>query len=200
MRIPLLLVAGMFSFGALFLPADAGEPTEKIKSVADQVLAALNDPSLSDTEREVRIRQAIDRRFNWPGLCRRCLARNWRKRTGKERKEFVRLFTELAASIYLNKFERFHASLKEIKYTGEKLDGNYALVKAVFVSTKGVEVPVSYKVRLLGNDWRIYDVNIEGVSLVKNCRDQLNAIIAKSGYEGLITNLKQKIQENKRKK
>jgi phospholipid transport system substrate-binding protein len=178
------------------LPGLAGEPTDQIKQTTDKILSIITNPALKPpsktAEREKLIRQAVDERFDWEEMARRALATHWAKRTLEERKEFVRLFADLLERTYKKKVEDY--SGEKVLYEGETKDGDYATVKVKIVSKKNKDIPVEYRLKKEGNDWFVYDVSIEGVSLVNNYRTQFNSIIVQSSYENLTKRLKEKVE------
>ena len=188
----LVLVAG----GATL--AWAGEPTEKIKATTDKILGVVRDPALKgaakEKERRAMIRKAVDERFDWNEMARRSLARHWEGRTEDEKKEFVPLYADLVDRAYMSKVEGY--SGEKVKYEGETVDGDYATVNVRIMTQKGQEISVEYRLRKKGNDWLIYDVSIEGVSLVNNYRTQFNSIISQSSYASLVKQLKTKVASN----
>jgi phospholipid transport system substrate-binding protein len=186
----------LFLFLAIGFPTNgwAGEPTEKVKQTTDKILSIVTDPSLKNPskaqERKKSIRKAVDERFDWEEMARRSLARYWDQRTDQEKKEFVRLFGELLERTYMNKVEGY--SGEKVQYEGETLESEYAVVKVKIVTRKNVDIPVEYRLHKKGNDWLVYDISIEGVSLVNNYRTQFNSIISQSSYENLVRKLKEK--------
>ena len=182
----------------LAVPGLAGEPTDHIKMTIDKVIAILADPDLQApemaTERRRLIRLAADERFDWREMSRRALARHWKKRTDEEKKEFVPLFADLLERTYMNRVENY--SGENVIYDGEKVKGNYSLVSVKVSTSKDAEIPVQYRLQKKGDEWLIYDVSIEGVSLVNNYRTQFNSIILRSSYEGLVEKLKEKTAKN----
>lgn len=179
------------------LPGLAGEPTDQIKQTTDKILSIITNPALKPpsktAEREKLIRQAVDERFDWEEMARRALATHWAKRTLEERKEFVRLFADLLERTYKKKVEDY--SGEKVLYEGETKDRDYATVKVKIATKKDKDIPVEYRLKKEGNDWFVYDVSIEGVSLVNNYRTQFNSIIVQSSYENLIKRLKDKAEE-----
>lgn len=175
----------------------AGEPTEKIRQTTDKILSIVTDPSLKDPskaqEREKLIRRAVDEQFDWEEMARRSLATHWAKRTAEERKEFVRLFADLLERTYMRKVEDY--SGEKVLYEGETKGGDYVKVKVKIVTKKNKDIHVEYRLKKEGNDWFIYDVSIEGVSLVNNYRTQFNNIIVQSSYENLVKKLRDKVEE-----
>ena len=192
-------VIALFLFLAIGLPVYgwAGEPTEKIKQTTDKILKIVTDPSLKHPskaqERKRSIRNAVDERFDWEEMARRALARHWDQRADQDKKEFVRLFGDLLERTYLNKVEGY--SGEKVQYEGETLESEYAVVKVKIVTQKNVDIPVEYRLHKKGNDWFVYDISIEGVSLVNNYRTQFSSIITQSSYETLVKKLKEKVSQ-----
>ena len=194
------LVKGMlvlFLVLGITVSALGGEPTEKIRQTTDKILSILADPSFKKPskieERRRLIRKAVDERFNWEEMARRSLAKHWASRTYEEKKEFVRLFGELLERTYMTKVEGY--SGEKVLYVGEKADEEYATVNVKIVTKKDVDIPVEYRLKKEGDDWLVYDISIEGVSLVNNYRTQFNSIITQSSYENLIKKLKEKVAQ-----
>lgn len=192
-------------FGTLFFlvvfisaPVLAGGPTEQIRETSDKIIAIVSDPDLKAParaeEKKQMIRQAVDERFDWEEMCRRALGRHWAKRTQEEKKEFRDLFAKLLERTYLEKVEGY--SGEEVLYEGEDIDGRYAVVKVKIISQKKTEIPVHYKAIKNGNQWLVYDIFVNGVSLINNYRAQFNSIIVRSSYEDLINKLKIKVSED----
>ena len=191
-RIVLILL-----FIGMAVPAVAGEPTEKIRQTTDKILSILGNEALRDPsrakERRRLIRSAIDERFDWEEMARRSLATHWAKRTPEEKKEFVRLFSDLLERAYMSKIEEY--SGEKVRYEGEVIDGEYAVVKVNIATKKSKDIPVEYRLKKERNDWFVYDVSIEGVSLVNNYRTQFNSIILESTYENLVKKMKEKLAQ-----
>jgi phospholipid transport system substrate-binding protein len=175
------------------LRAHADEATAQIRATTDKILSLLTDPALgTDTrkaERRQFIRDELNQRVNWATVARSSLGRHWAKRTRAEQTEFVGLFSRLLEDTCIEKFETYHDELGRIDYLGEKIIDDYASVKVQVTTKAQVVHPVEYRLQKSGKDWRIYDVLLEGVSLVKNYRDQFDEILAKSSYEKLLADL-----------
>ena len=123
-------------------------------------------------------------------MAKRSLALHWKKRTPQEQKEFVDLFSDLIEDTYIRKIERYED--EKVIYTEEKTDGAFATVRTKVTTSKEAEIPVDYKIFKKGQKWEVYDIIVEGVSLVNNYRTQFNQIIRSSSYEELVTRLKKK--------
>jgi len=181
---------------SVFLPskATAGEPTIQVKETVDSVINILNNKDLKKPEkqgeRRSKIRETVEKRFDFAEMAKRSLAVHWKKRTPQEQKEFTSLFSDLIEDTYIKKIERYED--EKVIYTGEKTDGPYATVRTKIVTTKETEIPVDYKIFQKGQKWEVYDIVIEGVSLVNNYRTQFNQIIRSGSYEDLVQKLKKK--------
>ena len=179
----------------------AGEPTQQIKQTTDKILAILSNPSLKGPaqaeERKKVIGRTVDERFDWEEMSRRSLARHWAERTPEEKKEFLGLFRDLLERTYLDKVDDY--SGEAVTYEGDTIDGNYASVKVKIVTSKGKEILVEYRVMKKQTHWFVYDITIEGVSLVNNYRSQFNSILSKSPYSELVKRLRDKTSFTEKK-
>jgi phospholipid transport system substrate-binding protein len=204
---PKFFLTGIFFFVLVFVVSalsQAGEPTETIRKTADRIIAIVSDPELQTSgkdadekeskvkKRNRMIREVVDEQFDWEEFSRRTLARHWRDRTEQEKKEFIHLFGKLLERTYLDKVEGY--SGEKVIYLDEKVDGDYAIVNVKIITEKEMEIPVKYRLKKKGNKWFVYDVVIEGVSLVNNYRTQFNSIIVRYKYEGLINRLRAKVE------
>ncbi len=178
--------------------ATAGEPTECIRRTTDRILVVVSNPELKSlaraAERRRLIREAVDERFDWEEMSRRTLATHWARRSAEERKEFVGLFGDLLERTYLDKVEGY--SGEQVLYESERVEGSYALVSVRIKTQQATEIPVLYKLKQGGADWQVYDISIEGVSLISNYRTQFNNIIVRSSYDELLKRLRAKQETN----
>ncbi|MDP7580632.1 MAG: ABC transporter substrate-binding protein, partial [Nitrospinota bacterium] len=163
-----------------------------IDSVIDIVSREEFKNDAKKPQRRQLIREVVSKKFSYYEMSRRSLAKHWKKRTPKEKKEFMSLFGKLLENSYANKIESF--TDEKIIYIDEKKKGNVALVKTI-IQKNNDEIPVNYKLVKLDNDWKIYDFIVEGVSMIKNYRAQFKKIIHKSSYEELVNKLKKKLEK-----
>jgi len=179
---------------ATLIPVFAGEPTQQIKQTTDKILSVLSNPDLKAPgkalERKKQFSQALDERFDWEELSRRSLARYWVERTPQEKKEFVPLYRDLLERTYLEKVDDY--SGEAVRYEGETLDGEYATVKIKIQTKKKSEISVEYRMLKKANAWWVYDISIEGVSLVNNYRQQFNSMLQKSAFQEVLQKLREK--------
>jgi phospholipid transport system substrate-binding protein len=192
--------AGVVALLLLLAPSGvwgAGEPTDRIRGAIDRAIGILKDPQLQGPEKRERrkelLRREIEPAFDFEEMSRRSLGPEWRGRTEPERKEFVSLFTELLANSYLGKIEAYEG--EEIRYVKETVDLPYAQVETRVVTKRGQEFPVNYRMRRGDGGWRIYDVVIEGISLVNNYRSQFQSLLRKSSFEAMLERLRTTVRE-----
>jgi phospholipid transport system substrate-binding protein len=178
----------------------AGEPTDFIRSMTERTLRILDDPKLQGADQQAQrqqlLRQVSGEAFDWQEMARRALATHWRARTPQEREEFVRLFRDLVESIYVDRLDRAAGERQAIQYVGEQIEDGRAVVRTKVITTRGTEVPIDYRLQKSDGQWRIYDVMVEGVSLVNNYRSQFNRIITTSSYQALVQRMKERRTED----
>lgn len=164
-------------------------PGEQIRATVEKVQTILRKPSNGGTENDLR--ELISRRFSFEEMAKRSLGSHWRDLTMEEQKEFTQLFTDLLARNYIDRIQAYNN--EKIVFTGERRDGRYAEVESRVVQRDGNEFSIDYRLQLMGDEWKVYDVVIENISLVNNYRSQFNRVILNSSYEELIRRIKQKV-------
>jgi phospholipid transport system substrate-binding protein len=152
------------------------------------VVKVLQDPALDQTQRRAEIRAIALEAFDVTEAARRTLGPHWPKRTPAERQEFIGLFQGLLERGYLARIGEYGG--ESVQYLGERIEGQYATVRALIVTQKGTQVPVEARVLRQGDRWRMYDVLIENVSLIASYRSQFDRVIRTSSYEELVRRLK----------
>ncbi len=176
-------------------PARAGAPTEQLKAQVDRVLKLIDDPALKDKpkDKRVAVRKIADDIFDFGETAKRSLGRHWAARTQAERDEFVKLFGDLLERSYISKIELYGG--EKIQYMNDRIEGDQAFVLSKLVTKAGSDIPIEYRMLKRGDRWLVYDVIIEGVSLVSNYRTQFNKIIQTSSYAELVKKMKSRQEE-----
>ena len=171
--------------------------TDEVKQTVDQVVSIVSDSNLkkpqNESKRRAALKKAISRIFDYGEMAKRSLGVHWKGRSSSEQKEFVSLFATLLENSYASKIESYEN--EKILYEKEIIDGDYAEVKSRVVTAKRDEYTLDYRFLKEGSRWMVYDVVIEGVSLVSNYRSQFNKIILHQGYGALVKKLKTKSEE-----
>lgn len=169
---------------------------DQLKASIDQIIEVLKDPSLKGEENTVRRREAlrsiIDKRFSFAAMSQRTLAKHWKQRSAEEKAQFVQLFGKLLENTYVSKIESY--TNEKVEYVKELMNGTKGTIYTKIV-TESIEIPIEYRMyKTDGDQWMVYDLVIEGVSLVANYRSQFDQILQKDSYEKLVADLKKKVE------
>ncbi len=171
----------------------AGGATDSVKGTIDEVLKILNDQELKaparQEDRRQRLETVVAARFDYPEMSRRSLGAQWNQLSDKEKKEFVELFRTLLTNTYADRVETY--SGEGVQYLNERTEKEYAEVRTKVLSGK-TEIPMDYRLLNKSNDWHVYDVVVDGVSLVNNYRGQFTKILHTSSYSDLVDQLRKK--------
>ena len=196
-RMGAMVLAGVLVVGLSSAPAAAGVPTDQLKGAVERVLKTLDDPALKGDarlgDRRVAVRKIANEIFDFSEIAKRSMARHWQPLSEAQRTEFVGLFADLLERSYISKIETYGG--EKIQYTAERADGEFATVSTRIITKNGTEVPVDYRMIKRADRWLVYDVSIEGVSLVSNYRTQFNKIIQTTSYNELVSKLRNKQDE-----
>jgi phospholipid transport system substrate-binding protein len=174
----------------------AGPATDAVKGTIDQVLRVLQDKEMKKPDRVDERRQIIEKtigdRFSWEEMAKRTLGTQWAKLTDKQRQEFVDLFRTLLTNTYIDRIENYAG--EQVQYLNERLQDGFAEVRTKIASGKA-EYPMDYRLLNKSGEWRVYDIVLDGVSLVANYRGQFNKILHSSGYDDLVQKLRTKSEK-----
>jgi phospholipid transport system substrate-binding protein len=169
--------------------------TEGLKATIDQVISVVTDPQYKDDRvtRRAKMKDIIFPKFNFLEMGKRSLGKkNWKERTPEERKAFVDVFGKLLENSYANNLENY--SDEKINYIDEIVKGRYAMVKTEVVR-KNDSINVDYKLIEGSSEWLVYDITVEGVSLIKNYRSQFGKIIHNDSFDALMDKLNAKVKK-----
>jgi len=190
----MLIGPALFVWLLLPLLAFAGVPLDTVKANVNGVLELLRDPKLKGEAgkkvKEQRVEAAAQKLFDWVEMSKRTLGLNWNNFTPDQRKEFVQLFESILKDAYIEKITAYEN--EQVNFTKEvPLSETTVEVESVVI-WKGGQVPINYRVIKKDNDWKVYDVVIEGVSLVNNYRTQFREILGNNPPEKLLETLRKK--------
>ena len=174
--------------------ASTEAPVQELKNRVDRAVQVMSDPAVKGpskvSERRARVRKIADEIFDFPEMAKRSLGVHWQELAGNDRERFVQLFSDLLDRAYFEKIDSYNG--EKVTYLPSKVEGDQATVPTRVITEKGTDIPVEYRMRQGGGRWMVYDVNIEGVSLVSNYRTQFNKIIQTESYQVLVDKLKAK--------
>ncbi len=176
--------------------AAATDPVVFVREGVDEIISILQDEKLAaparKAERKNRMVTIVEKKFDFREMSMRALARHWRERSPAEQDRFVFLFKTLLENTYLAKIETY--SGEKVVFKKAAVQGNKAIVYSDLIR-KNVETPVNYKLKNSDDRWAVYDVEVEGVSLVNNYRTQFASILSKENFAGLIAKLEEKVSK-----
>jgi len=187
----------MMFFAFVFIPtqiSSASPVQEQLKITIDQILDILRDPCFAgndnaDSRREA-LREVVSQRFNFTKMSQLCLAKHWKPRSDEEKTTFTNMFGQLLENTYISKIESY--TNEEVVYVKEYVKKKKAQVNTKII-TSAVEIPIDYRLyQTKDGSWMIYDLIIEGVSLVRNYRSQFNEILQKNSFDVLVEELRKK--------
>lgn len=172
----------------------AGMPADQVRLQIERIVKVLADPGLKrpghEHVRHAAVGKIVEETFDLGEMTRRTLGPHWQSLTEAERAEFVTLFGDLLDRAYFTRIAAYNG--EKITVLADSIDGDLATVRTRIVTQQGTEVPVDYRMLRRGDRWVVYDVSIEGVSLVANYRAQFNRIIQTSSYQALVDKLRAK--------
>ena len=170
-------------------------PKSHIETTIGDILKVLSDSSLKGPERTKERRETvikvIEKGFDFSEMSRRTLGKHWKKLKDEQKKEFIRLFSRLIENSYIRKIDGY--SDEKVVYLKERVKGKYAQVDTEII-TKSVTIPIKYSLKQSNSGWSIYDVKVEGVSLVRNYKSQFGSILSKGSYKELKVQLVEKLK------
>ena len=171
--------------------------TDEVKKTVDEVVRIVSDKEMkkNDHKRRQALKRSISTIFDYNEMAKRSLGKHWNQRSAAERKQFAELFASLLENSYAGKIESYNN--EKIVYLKETIDSDHAEVKSKVVTAKRDEFTLDYRMINQDGKWMVYDVVIEGVSLVSNYRTQFNKIITTDGYPVLVKKLQTKTDELK---
>ena len=173
-----------------------GEPSEVVRKGIHGVLDILGQPDLKAPGKrraqkpDAQSHPSVFRfRGNVPAKPREGVE----KRTPEEKTEFIELFSYFMERNYAGTLESY--TNEKVVLGKETSDAEFARVNTVIITTDKKEVAIVYRLHKVGGEWRVYDVVVEGVSLIKNYRDQFRSIIRRTSYANLVKILRAKRDE-----
>jgi len=190
-----LIVLCLFTFVLFPFALFASVPLTTIEGHVNSVLKILRDPALKGeaakkTKKE-KIRTVSEKMFDFTELSKRTLGPNWKNLNTEQQKEFITLYRDILEDAYMDRIMAYKDEkvifLKETMLTDETVEVQSSII------TKTVETRINYRLILKSGEWKVYDVVIEGVSLIKNYRTQFREIMANKSPEELLKVLRKKV-------
>jgi len=195
MKIKFIAVFAMLACFTLITPGMAqNSVTATVKNTVDEVVRIVADKELkkqaNEKKRRKALRATIGDIFDYGEMTQRALGPHAKEFTPAEKKEFTGLFETLLETTYANKIESYNN--EKVIFLKEIVEDDYAEVKTKIITAKKDEYSLNYRLMNKGGEWMVYDVVVEGVSLVSNYRSQFNKIINNQGVKELMKKLRNK--------
>ena len=176
------------------LMAYASTPLATVQVHVNSVLEVLRDPSLKGESkkklRQDRIRNISEKMFDFTELSRRTLAQNWKEFSDSQKKDFIELYKTVLESAYIDKIMAY--TDEKVVFQKETALTDKTSEVQTAVMTRKDEIPINYRVIRTDDGWRVYDVVVEGVSLVNNYRSQFREILINKTPDDLLEILRKK--------
>ena len=192
------LLVGFILLVLLIIPLHvrAGVPFDTVKGHVNEVLRVLRDPALQGDAKEEakqeKIEAIADEMFDYVALSRLTLGRNWKKFNSDQKKEFIQLYRSILEKAYMDRILSY--TDEEVTFDKEFMLSDKKAEVRTHIITKSAEIPIFYRVYLKDGKWKVYDVIIEGISLIKNYRTQFRDILANNPPEEVLKILRKKTE------
>ena len=183
----------------LLLPlvSHAGAPLDTVKSGVNKVISVAGDPALkgeaAKCTKAEKIRAIVGEFFDFMVLSRLTLGKNWKKFKPNQQKEFVTLYRALLEKVYMDRILEYSDEkvvfAKEIMLSEKKAEVQSKVI------AQSAEIPIHYRLVLRNGKWKVYDVIVEGISMVKNYRSQFGQLLAKGSPDDLLKTLREKVNK-----
>jgi phospholipid transport system substrate-binding protein len=197
-KIIALWVGVLLACVSLGVRADMSEPEALIRSTVDEVLAIVKQDKDIQAGNKKKVNELVDAKvlphFNFTHMTRLAVGKNWRNATPEQKKNLEIEFRNLLVRTYTTAFTTYKDQGVEVKPLKMANDATDVTVKTSILNKGKPPLPVNYDMEKTANGWKVYDLSIEGVSLVTNYRGTFAEEIQKSGIDGLIKTLVEKNQ------
>jgi phospholipid transport system substrate-binding protein len=179
------------------------DATASVKAIIDQSIVVFKDQQISAPDREKKLRGIAESHFDFAEMSKSAIGYHWKTLTPAQQSEFVPLFTTFIEDAYLSRIESYSVEKinqqiqsSMIQFIKQTTDGSdYATVySTVVLQDRKNPIAVNYLMRHDGNEWKIYDITIDAISVIANYRNQFNRVLNNDGYDKLVALLRQKIQ------
>ena len=179
--------------------ASSSNPLGVVQTGTDRALQIIRTSHRGDApslrERKSELLTIVDEYFDFEGMGKSALGRPWKEQSPEKRQEFVSLFKQLLFNTYISRIEKLTGAQEKAYYDSEKLDGDYALVKTHMDLEGARNVSLDYRCHLENGQWKVYDVVVEGVSLIENYRSQFASLLTNGTFDVLLNKMREKVKQ-----
>ena len=183
----------------LLLPFEAlaSGAKDTVETQINKMLTRMKEPSFKELKRDAKIaeiQQIINEVFDFNELSRRTLGRDWKKFKPDQQKEFIGLFEQILQNVYADRILAYTSETIEFGKETELKKGRVE-VESYIVTLDNKRIPLFYRLTNKSGQWRVYDVVIEGISMIKNYRGQFREILKTKTPEDLLKTMRKKAKE-----
>ena len=179
------------------------DPMSTVRGVMDQTIAVFKERNIAASDRRAKLRTIAEAHFDFNGMARSTVGYHWRTLTDDQRKEFVPLFTTFIEDVALTQIEQYSVERVQhdiqssvIVFDRERVDGDRAEVfSTVTLKSRPEPLQVTYLMKAVDGDWKIYDIDVDAISVIANYRNQFNRVLNDQGYDRLASLLRQKSEQ-----
>ena len=179
------------------------DPMASVKSVVDEATGVFKDNGVAPADREKKLRAIAESHFDFVSMSRSAVGRHWREFTPDQQAQFVPLFTAFIEDVYLSQMEHYSVEKVQqavesanVQFIKERVDApdEAEVFSEVSLQSRNKPVDVNYLMKRSGNEWKIYDITIDAISVIANYRNQFNRVLNEGGYDQLVSIMRQKQQ------
>ncbi len=197
-----ILIACFLLVTAVTALADGDQPIDALRKGVEAGLRILKDPELNAPDQknaqQQKLRIILEQLFDFQEFSRQVLASNWKKFTPAQREAFVRVFTDFLGKFYMSKLQEKYND-ESLIYVSQKIKSATRALVNVKIVWKGQEIPIDLQMLKRGGRWKVYDIQLLGISAVKNYRAQFQFVLQKETPAQVIERLKMKTEELEKK-
>jgi phospholipid transport system substrate-binding protein len=190
-----LTLAAILIGAMLPCTARADDPMSVVKGTVNQALSVLRDKQAPLQQRQDQLRQIVGQSFDFTEMAKSAMGYHWKDLTPAQRDEFTKVFITFIEDSYLGKLNDYKGQ-QVVFLSSRNVDSpDYAQVNTQIVQQGKDPIALNFRLERAGNDWKVYDVTVDAISIIANYRNQFNRVMNNSGYQTLITDLKNKQQQ-----
>ena len=198
------LIVGIFVIlFAIPVLADGDQPIDALQRGVDAGFRVLKDPDLREADQkeaqQLKLRVILDQLFDFRVFSKKVLASNWKNFTPAQRKEFVRVFAEFLGKYYMSKLQDKYKD-ETLIFVAQEMRSDTRAVVHIKVVWKGAKIPVDLRMIKRRGMWKVYDIEVLGISAVRNYRAQFQSLLAKETPDQVIDRMKERIRKIDEKK
>jgi phospholipid transport system substrate-binding protein len=198
-----LVIAPLYAASVRADTPPAADPMTTVKGVMNQTIAVFKDREIAPTARRHELRTIAEAHFDFAGMARSAVGYHWPALTPDQKKEFVPLFTTFIEDVALSQIEKYSVQKVQkdiqssvIVFDKQLIDGDHAEVfSTVTLQDRPAPIQVSYLMKDVDGEWKIYDIDVDAISVIANYRNQFNRVLNQQGYDRLVSLLREKSQQ-----